>query len=273
MTDYRNGVGGYGPSPATRLLRLLTDVEVFQTPDGRAYVTIAVQGHHETWAVGSTHFRNWLAGLFYVSEMEAPTDWALQEAIVVIRAQAQCGVKELPVFTRVAESGGNIYLDLGDPAWRAVKITASGWSIDNDPPVRFRRAGGMLALPAPVPGGNISDLRRFVNVRDDDWILFVSWLIAALRPKGPYPILGLYGETGSAKTTTEKVARDLVDPFKAPMRTVPRSERDLMITANNSHVVTLDNLSSLAPWLSDALCRLATGGGMGTRQLLLRALN
>jgi hypothetical protein len=40
-----------------------------------------------------------------------------------------------------------------------------------------------------------------------------------------------------------------------------------MITASNSHIVTLDNLSYLAPWLSDALCRLATGGGMGTRQL------
>src|ERR1017187_3210475 len=81
MTDYRNGTGGNGQSQATRLLKLLTDVEVFQTPDSRAYVTIVVQGHHETWAVGSTHFRNWLAGRFYKSEMEAPSDWALQDVL------------------------------------------------------------------------------------------------------------------------------------------------------------------------------------------------
>jgi hypothetical protein len=32
-------------------------------------------------------------------------------------------------------------------------------------------------------------------------------------------------------------------------------------------VVSFDNLSGLPVWLSDALCRLATGGGFGTRQL------
>lgn len=124
-----------------------------------------------------------------------------------------------------------------------------------------------MALPTPKRGGRISSLRRFVNVKDEDWVLFVSWLVAAFRPKGPYPILGLHGEQGSAKTTAGRVARQLIDPFKAPMRTKPRDERDLMISANNSHIVTLDNLSYLDPWLSDALCRLATGGGLATREL------
>jgi hypothetical protein len=40
-----------------------------------------------------------------------------------------------------------------------------------------------------------------------------------------------------------------------------------MITAKSSHILTLDNLSYLDSRLSDALCRLATGGGMATRQL------
>ena len=40
-----------------------------------------------------------------------------------------------------------------------------------------------------------------------------------------------------------------------------------MIAATNAWCVTLDNLSSLPPWLSDGLCRLATGGGFGTRTL------
>ena len=36
------------------------------------------------------------------------------------------------------------------------------------PPVRFRRARGMLPLPAPVPGGRLDALRELINVRDDD---------------------------------------------------------------------------------------------------------
>jgi hypothetical protein len=32
-------------------------------------------------------------------------------------------------------------------------------------------------------------------------------------------------------------------------------------------VIGYDNLTSLPEWLSNALCRLSTGGGMGTREM------
>lgn len=256
-----------GSSQATRLVNLSRDVELFHTPEDRPYGTFAVQGHHETWSVHSTYFKQWLVRRFYESCKCAPKDQELQDALETISAIAQFDGKGLPVFTRVAEHWGYIYLDLGDSKWQAVQVSPSGWSIVSVPPVRFRRSNGMMALPKPELGGCISSLRRFVNVKEDDWVLFVSWLIAAFRPKGPYPILGLNGEQGSAKTTAGRVARLLIDPFKAPMRTKPRNERDLMITASNSHIVTLDNLSRIEQWLSDALCRLATGGGLATRQL------
>lgn len=59
----------------------------------------------------------------------------------------------------------------------------------------------------------------------------------------------------------------LVDPNVAPVRALPREQRELMIAANNGHVLAIDNLSGLPPWLSDALCRLATGGSFAVRQL------
>jgi hypothetical protein len=40
-----------------------------------------------------------------------------------------------------------------------------------------------------------------------------------------------------------------------------------MIAASNGWVINLDNLSRIQTWLSDALCRLSTGGGFGTREL------
>ena len=132
--------------------------------------------------------------------------------------------------------------------------------------MRFRRCKAMLALPEPQPG-TIDDLRRFVNVGDDDWPLMLSCGTAAMRPRGPYPILELQGEQGSAKSTVARVWRELVDPNAAPLRCEPREPRDLMIAANNGWMVALDNLSRLPPWLSDALCRLSTGGGFSTRTL------
>jgi len=256
-----------GPSQATRLVDLSSDVELFHTPEGTPFGTITFPTHHETLPVRSTDFREFLAHRLYKSEGTAANGQALENALETISAIAQIDGKVFQVFTRVAESGGNIYLDLGDSERQAVEVTSSGWSFVSHPPVRFRRTNGMMGLAKPEHGGSISSLRRFINVRENDWVLFVSWLVAAFRPRGPYPILGLHGEQGSAKTTVGKVARQLIDPFKAPMRTKPRNERDLMIAASNSYMVTLDNLSRIEPWLSDALCRLATGGGLATRKL------
>jgi hypothetical protein len=97
--------------------------------------------------------------------------------------------------------------------------------------------------------------------------LVIAWLLAALRPSGPYPLLAISGEQGSAKTVLSKFLRALIDPNVAAVRALPRDERELMIAANNGHVLAFDNLSGLSPWLSDALCRLASGGSFAVRRL------
>ena len=111
-------------------------------------------------------------------------------------------------------------------------------------------------------------MRAFVNLASDaDWRLVVSWLLAALRPTGPYPVLVVYSEQGSAKNSLVRALLCLVDPNTAALRTTSREERALIIAATNGWVVALDNLSYLSDWLSDALCRLATGSGFATREL------
>ena len=163
---------------------------------------------------------------------------------------------------------GRFILDLADHHWRAVEIGPDGWRVIRFPPVRFRRTAGMLPLPVPEQGGAIGDLAAFLNLRSQtDFVLVVAWLLAALRCRGPYPVLGVSGEQGSAKTVLTKILRSLVDPNVAPLRALPRENRELFIAANNGHVLAFDNLSNLPPWISDTLCRLASGGGFAVRQL------
>jgi hypothetical protein len=176
------------------------------------------------------------------------------------------------VHLRVAGDDSAVVLDLGDAAWRCVEVRPSGLNVLPCAPVRFRRTRGMLPLPVPEPGGRIEDLRGFLNLEgDDDWRLVVAWLTAALRPRGPYPVLVLAGEQGSAKSTTARVLRAVSDPSTVPLRAEPRELRDLVISARNSWLLALDNLSSLSVRLSDAIVRLATGGGFAARQLFTDA--
>jgi hypothetical protein len=77
----------------------------------------------------------------------------------------------------------------------------------------------MLPLPPPQGGGSIEELASFLNVRNrDDLVLVVAWLLATLRAGGPYPVLAISGEQGSAKTVLSKLLKDLVAPNVAPVR-------------------------------------------------------
>ena len=61
--------------------------------------------------------------------------------------------------------------------------------------------------------------------------------------------------------------RQGVSPLRAPLRALLREDRDLFIAASNGHVLAFDNVSGLPAWISDTLCRLATGGGFAVHQL------
>src|SRR3954452_10042827 len=242
--------------------------ELFHSPSGVAFADFITEGHRETWPIRSQRFRTWLRRCYYHATGSAPSAAAIRSALDLFEARAQFDGPERAVNTRVAEHAGRLYLDLADEHWRAVAIGPDGWRVLGCPPVRFRRAPGMLPLPVPARGGSIEALRSFLNVSNqNEFVLVVAWLLAALRSSGPYPLLAISGEQGSAKTVLSKLLRALVDPNAAPVRALPREERELMIAAHNGHLLAFDNLSGLPAWLSDALCRLASGGSFAVRQL------
>jgi 5S rRNA maturation endonuclease (ribonuclease M5) len=259
-------------SQATKLVALARhgETELFHDAARKPYITFTNGTHRETWPLSSTALRDWLAARFYADYGTAPTSQALRDALTALAGIARFEGDCRPVFVRLAGHEDEIFLDLANEDWEVVRITAHGWDIipAAAAPVRFRRPAGMLPLPPPSRGGNLSALRRLVNVKTEaGFALIVAWLLGALRPSGPYPMLGLAGEQRTAKTTLGRILRALIDPNVSPLRTEPRDEGDLLIAATNGAIVALDNLSHLPGWLSDALCRLATGGGLSKRTL------
>jgi putative DNA primase/helicase len=201
-----------------------------------------------------------------------PSVWLypLEDALRLIEARAIFEGAEYAPALRIAEHAGDVYLDLADSQWRAVRIRGEpqGWEVVARAPVKFVHSNAMQPLPIPERGATVEELRDLMNVETEgDFKLAVAWLVGAFHPRGPYAILALNGEQGSSKSTLTKLLRYLVDPNTAPIRSPPKDEQTLIIQAQNSWVVALDNLSDLAGWLSDALCRLATGGGFSQREL------
>lgn len=257
-------------SQASLLVELAADLDLFHTPgaDAEGYAVAQFPTRRETLPIRSRAFRQWLRNRFWRVYEKAPGGQAVTSAIETIAAKATLQGEEHPVYVRIAQLGAATYLDLADREGRVVEMSADGWRILAEAPVRFVRPKGLQALPEPERGGSLDDLRDLVNVADkDSWVLLLAWLRGALRPVGPYPVLVINGEQGSAKSTLTRLIKLLLDPSATDVRAEPRDVRDLMIAAQNSHILALDNLSTVPAWLSDALCRLSTGGGLSTRQL------
>ncbi len=255
---------------ATCLIELVINkhVKLFHDKDGQGYASIPTGDHTENWPIHSKGFKDWLAKTYYATEKKTPCNNAMQDALATLEGQARYGAPEYCVGLRIAGDQEVIYVDLGDANWRTVRITQDGWKITTQTAIKFVRRRGMRALPECVHNGSLELLWRYLNVQNDaDKKLIIGWLLAALRPTGPYTILVLQGEQGSAKSTAARVLRDLIDPALTPLRTLSRNEHDLMIAALNSWVLAFDNLSGLSPLFSDAFCRIATGVGFTTRQL------
>jgi len=238
------------------------------------FASLVLAGHVEVWPVQSRRFRRWLVGRFFAREGTAPGSEAIRVALNVIEAKAYERAERCPVYVRVAPGPdeASVIIDLGDPHWRVVEITPRGWGIRamEEVGMKFRRSRGMLPLPDPVPGGSVvlDRLRPLVNLpTDDQWTLFLALVIGMLAPAGPYVITVLTGEQDSAKTTLARLMRGLVDPNTVPLRSPPRTEEDLMVSANKSWCLGFDNVGTLPRWLSNAFCRVSSGGGLGKREL------
>lgn len=252
------------------LVRLAANAELFCEPDGnsdKVYATVPVGTHFETYRINSREFRLWLTNEFYRTFGEAVSSQPMQDAINSLAATAYFSDKRHSVFTRIGELNEKLYYDLGDKSWRVVEIDAAGWRILDMSPVKFIRPGGYKSQVIPVKGGSLEELRKFINISsEDDWTLFIGWLISSYRASGPYAILSLAGTQDAAKSTTTKMIRWLVDPSTASVRAQPKEERDLMVGAKNNWLLAFDNLSHVPEWLSDALCRVSTGGGQASRE-------
>jgi hypothetical protein len=279
------------------------EVEFFHDAEKTPWARVLIggqTGHYEHLPVQSKDFK-WLVEKYAHDHLEngiPKPSWighTIDRYVAVARyGEGGTPAQQHTMQLRVAGNKDAIYLDLGDVNWQVVKITAEGWAVipNSEAPVRFWRPQGMLALPVPQPISALvkeaagwfepvfgpdyavtperlvlHGLERFVNVAPEDRILVMAWLVAALRPRGPYTILAFHGQQGSAKSSSQRFLKSLVDPTIAPLRSAPRNEHDLMIAAKSSYMLGFDNFSKIDGDLSDALCRLATRGGYSTRKL------
>ncbi|MGA9267878.1 MAG: hypothetical protein WBV79_15705, partial [Rhodomicrobium sp.] len=248
-----------GPSQADRLLALSKiNTEFFHDSNNEAFARFFEGGKWVVCRVSGELFKQALRNRYRNNHGGVPSDEAVRTVVKTREAMAVYEGAEREIYVRVARLNGTVYIDLAQGDGAVVEITPAGWTILRNAPVYFLTSSSAKPLPTPQGSGDITALARIVNAETkDDFILGVGWLLGVFGPH-PYPVLVATGVAGSGKSTGARTMRNLVDPCRAPSKALPKTEQDLAIQAQNSLVVSIDNVSSVQDWLSDALCRLAT---------------
>ena len=261
-------------SQANNLVELcLTQQPVFFHDQHRTpYVRVNTGGTRVIMPIRSRPFKAWMAGLMWQTEQKAPGTEGVQGALNTLESMALFQGEKHTLYNRVAPdpNGAAVWIDMCDDKWRAIKVSAEGWSIINDPPILFKRYSHQQPLVEPTRDGDPWKLLDFCNIDKTDkntrlplMVICTSYLI----PTIPHPILVLYGIQGSGKTWLFNLIRRVFDPSSIEVLCIPKDERERVQQLDHHWIAFFDNSTSIPTWISDTICRAATGGGFTKREL------
>jgi len=266
-----------GPSQSTVLLQMGQEGYRY-VHDGVHVYAVEIDGPAIARPLkGTGGLRQALTRRYAVKTGKAPSQGSLTDAVSTLEALADV-TDPVELSLRVgadADSPHATWLDLGRADGQSVCIDPTGWALASPPDGRgplWRRTRRVGTMPMPERHADgweagLSLLRGVLPVSDAAWPMTVAWLLSALRPDIPRPIAYFTGEQGTGKSTAGRLLLRVIDGIGADLCAPPRTEDDLAVATAAGWVLAMDNLSSVAPWLSDALCRTVTGDSIMKREL------
>jgi hypothetical protein len=256
-----------GPTVAQRLVAMAQEqYRVIRSTDARTYA-VPKDGPAIATALGSKKgLRVRLGASLHRQTGIVASGSALSDCMAVLEGEA-ADLEPQPVYLRMGAADGEILVDLGTEVGHVARITPRGWSIQATSPVVFRRSTLTHPFPPPTRGGSLDALRALINLSEEDFRLAIGWVVAAYFTEIPHAILLIQGEQGTAKTNLTRTLLTLIDPQPAAERDTPGDKREWAIFASASWGFCFDNITEIPDWLSNSLCKGATGDAVLQREL------
>ena len=248
---------------------MLKDYHILPCNNDTIVMTVPVEDNWLRLIVGSQKLKDYISMQFFERANRFPSKKTLGEIESWLRYKTMTQDPK-DVSYRVKRIGGTIYYDLCTNTLQYIKITKDGWEVSEGDIDYF--AYSPSASPQVIPihnGGDIERLRKYINISDEDWLLFVVYLISCFYEGIQHPVLNINGVWGSGKSTVSKIVKSLVDPAPVNqlLNDLPRQDRDLIVTLTSSYYIAFDNLSKINAEKSDIICKAVTGGNASFREL------
>lgn len=244
------------PKKIALLMELAENLPLIRA-NGVGYTTIQRKEQKATIPIQGGEFKKYLKSAFFDKYGDFPPDVSVKNVADYLTNRAM-ELDQQEAKLRVAEKDGALYYDLCDGS--CVKIANGTWSIVANDLNLFLRGPDQLPQVRPEAGkGNINLLRKYINLPDDDWVLYVPYLCYCFISGVQYPIFVINGPNGSGKSELSRVTKSLIDPAVNEVETMNNVQDNISVRLNSAHYLAFDNLSGLSKPLSDYFCGVATG--------------
>jgi hypothetical protein len=185
---------------------------------------------------------------------------------------------------RVAEYHGDFYYDLTDEKHRCIRTSKDGrWQILEGTPISlfrrysqspqnlpyssFEKTGSQIENKQPENPLDIF-ISKLTNIKDPETKLLAKVsLLSYFIPNISHIILIIHGGKGSAKSTFQRLLKDIVDPAKPTLLTLHDNFSEFVQQLSHNYLATYDNIKYVPKWLSDEVCKAVTGIGQTKRKL------
>ena len=239
---------------------------------GRTFVVMRDGKNHTALMVGSKQLNN-IIRLAAIEQNQKLKRADISEINDDLVARAEMSGRIGNVWSRVAPIDGGIEIDTADENQHRIRVTADGVHIVTEASeTLFYQNPVSLPMTMPAGHGDLSLLKKYVNLSAKDLLLFTAWLSYTLaHPKdgtSKYVHLVLQGDEGTGKSfVCRSIITKLIDPSRLGLQVFPSTAKDLAIAAQYAHVLCFDNLRGFKYQMADTLCMASTGGTISNRAL------
>lgn len=227
--------------------------------DGLVYIQI--DGKHNM-ILKSANANRWII------QNIGPKDKA-QIGNLLMRLDANISKRVKLQYRITKNEDGFICYNIGDEKGTVVTVKNGSWDCGDSPDINlFKPCAGQKAQVIPMKGGDINEIFEFINIEEKMRPLFLCYLVFSFVPNVQYPLVNMYGEKGSGKSTGASCVRSLNDPNVTDFDGIDAKKMDdTRVALSSCHMSVIDNISNISQEFSDLLCVMSTGGAHKKRSL------
>ena len=175
------------------------DIVLFHDEQKDGHISLEIAGHHETWSCKSKAIKRWLSSEVYRTQNKAPGSEIIKSILAVLEGKACFEGQEIKLKDRVAWHNDELWYDLTNEKWQAIRIDMNGWEVVNKPPILFKRYSHHKAQVLPVKNGDVKLFLKYINVANPEHrLLLLVFLVSCFVPDFPHVMLVIFGAQGLA---------------------------------------------------------------------------